>query len=150
MTVTVKVEGLSDLLSGLEELKKATATNVQKRALKEAAEPIEAAAKQGAPVRTGFLQEKITISSKLSPRQKSTSPKLSKIEVYVGPPSMARGIVAEFGSVKQSPHAFMRPAWDGNKQAALNSIKKNLSEEIEKARKRAAAKAARLLAKTGA
>jgi HK97 gp10 family phage protein len=146
--VSWKIEGLSELADGLKnELPKATATNVQKRALKDAADPIESDAKSSAPRRTGFLQESINISSKLSPRQKSKNEKASKIEIYVGPPSMARGIVAEFGSVKQSPHPFMRPAWDGNKRTAFNTIKDILEDEIEKARKRIAAKAARLLAK---
>jgi HK97 gp10 family phage protein len=146
--VSFTIEGLSDLVEALrDELPKATSTNVQKRALKEAADPIEADAKSHAPVRTGKLREKIDIGSKLSPRQKSKNEKASKIEVYVGPPSMARGIVAEFGSVKQSPHPFMRPAWDANKRSAFEKIKDILEEEIEKARKRMAAKAARQLAK---
>ncbi len=144
----MKIEGLSDLIAGLEELPKATSTNVQKRALKEAADPIEADAKRNAPRRTGLLEERITISSKLSPRQRSSLVKESKVEVYVGPPSMARGIVAEFGSVKQTPHPFMRPAWDANKKTAFLKIRDILADEIEKARQRAARKAARLLAKT--
>lgn len=146
--VSFKIEGLSELVSALkEELPKATATNVQKRALKEAGEPIESEAKRMAPYRTGLLKERIDIGSKLSPRQKSASKKESKIEVYVGPPSMARGIVAEFGSVKQAPHPFMRPAWDGNKRSAFNTIKEILEKEIEKARQRILRKTARQLAK---
>lgn len=146
--VTMKIEGLSELVDSLKELPKATSTNVQKRALKEAADPIESAAKQSAPVRTGLLREKIHISSKLSPRQRASSKKESKVEIYVGPPSMTRGIVAEFGSVQQVPHPFMRPAWDANKRIAFLTIKTILADEIEKARQRLARKAARLLAKT--
>jgi HK97 gp10 family phage protein len=149
MAVSIKIEGLSDLVDGLtNELPKATAANVQKRALKEAADPIEAFAKQAAPVRTGKLRDKINISTKLSPRQKSSHKKESKYEIFVGPPSMARGIVAEFGSVKQSPHPFMRPAWDANKKTAFSKIGDILAREIEKARQRAARKAAKLAGKT--
>ncbi len=145
--VSFRIEGLSDLVTDLrEELPKATATNVQKRALKEAADPIEADAKSHAPVRTGLLRERIDISSKLSARQKSTLDKGSKIEIYIGPPSMSRAIVSEFGSVNQSPRPFMRPAWDSNKRTAFLKIKEILEEEIEKARKRMAAKAAKQLA----
>src|SRR4030095_2721817 len=109
--VTFKIEGLSELVEGLkEELPKATATNVQKRALKEAADPIEADAKQNAPYRTGLLRRKIDVGTKLSPRQKSKNEKESKVEIYIGPPSMERAIVAEFGSVNQTPKPFMRPA----------------------------------------
>ncbi len=146
--VTFKIEGLKELAEGLrEELPKATATNIQKRALMKAAEPIERDAKSSAPYKTGLLREKVDIGNKLSPRAKRSHKKESKVEVFVGPPSMARGIVAEFGSVKQSPHPFMRPAWDANKRTAFDTIKDILTEEIEKARKRIAAKAARQLAK---
>lgn len=145
-----RIEGLSELVDGLRnELPKATATNIQKRALMEAAEPIERDAKQMAPYATGLLERKIDISSKLSARQKRMHKKESKIEVFVGPPSMARGIVAEFGSVKQAPHPFMRPSWDGNKRSAFDKIKDILTKEIEKARQRIARKTARNLAKTG-
>lgn len=138
-----KIEGLSELLDGLEELTSASAINVQKRALTAAGRPIQQDAQTAAPHRTGFLQRSITISARLSPRQKKAASKESKIEIYVGPPSMARAIVGEFGSVKQTPKPFMRPAWDANKQTALKSIKGILEDEIEAARKRALAKTAR-------
>lgn len=143
-----KIEGLSELVDGLvNELPKATATNVQKRALTDAAKYFEEDAKQRAPVKTGALREKIDISSKLSPRQKSLNEKESKVEIYVGPPSMERAIVAEFGSINQSPKPFMRPAWDDNKKTAFNDLKDILSDEIEKASQRIAKKTARLLPK---
>ena len=146
--VSFKIEGLKELADALrDELPKATATNIQKRALQKAGEPIESDAKRYAPYRTGFLREEIDIGSKLSPRQKGQHKKESKVEVFVGPPSMARGIVAEFGSVKQAPHPFMRPAWDANKRTAFDTIKEILTEEIEKARQRILRKTARNLAK---
>ena len=149
--VTFKIEGLSEFVEALtEELPKATATNVQKRALKEAAEPMEADAKRNAPVRTGLLRERIDIGTKLSPRQRGSSKKESKIEVYIGPPSMERGIVAEFGSVKQTAKPFMRPAWDANKKTMFNKLRDILAEEIEKARQRIARKTARQAAKLNA
>lgn len=148
MKVSFTIEGLSDFVEALtEELPKATSNNVQKRALMTAAEPIERDAKQEAPKRTGLTQEKIDIGTKLSPRQKRLNEKQSKIEVYVGPPSMPRAIVAEFGSVHQSPKPFMRPAWDANKRSAFDTIKETLAEEIEKARQRILRKTARQLAK---
>jgi HK97 gp10 family phage protein len=147
-TISFEVEGLSELVEAFtDELPKATATNVQKRALKAAADPIERDAKTNAPVRTGKLREKIDIGSKLSPRQKAKLEKESKVEIYVGPPSMERAIVAEFGSIYQTARPFMRPAWDANKRTAFNNIKEILEEEIEKARQRIARKTARLLAK---
>jgi HK97 gp10 family phage protein len=144
--VKFKVEGLSELLEGLRELPKATGTNALKRALIAAAGPMESTAKSLAPYLTGLLRERIDVGTKLSSRQRALSKKESKVEVYIGPPSMPRAIVAEFGSVKQTPHPFMRPAWDQHKMEAFDSIKENLKGEIEKARQRIARKQARLLA----
>jgi len=148
MKVTFHIEGLTELAAALEnEFSKATATNIQKRALMTAAEPIESTAKLLAPYKTGKLKEKIDIGTKLSPRQKSINNKESKVEVYVGPPSMPRAIVSEFGSYKETPRAFMRPAWDQNKRTAFEKIRDILAEEIEKARERAARKTARFMTK---
>lgn len=77
----------------------------------------------------------------------------SFVEVYVGPAradtkaNAIKRIVAEFGSVKQPPHPYMRPAFDQNKDRALQIIREELGGEIAKAaaraRKRAAIKAAK-------
>ena len=143
-----RIEGLTELVDGmLNELPKATSANVVKRALMKAAAPMESDAKQNAPVKTGKLKEKIDIGTKLSKSARKKHPKEMKYEVYVGPPSMSRAIVAEYGSVKQSPKPFMRPAWDANKKSALKDIVSVLSEELEKARQRIARKTARQLAK---
>jgi HK97 gp10 family phage protein len=142
-----RIEGLSELVDALEELPKATSTNVQKRVLAKAGEPIRKAAQALAPYRTGLLRRTIVVSSQLSPRAKRSHKQESKIEYFVGPPSMARAIVAEFGSVKQTPQPFMRPAWDSNKRTAFDSIRGDLTDEIEKARQRAARKTAKFLTK---
>lgn len=143
----VEIEGVSDLLTALEELPKATNTNVQKRALMRAAEPIENSAKQNAPVLTGKLRDKIDISTKLSSSQKSGYEKSSKVEIYIGPAPLVQAITEEFGTYRTKPHPFMRPAWAENKEEALRLIKEDLAEEIEKARQRLARKAERLAAK---
>ena len=63
------VEGLSDLLDGLEELPKATGNNVQKRALRIAAAPFLDDAKARAPVRTGYLRDVALVISAKQPKQ---------------------------------------------------------------------------------
>lgn len=143
MKTSFKIEGLSELVDGLNELSAASATNVQKRTLTAAARPIQNAAQSLAPFRTGLLKRKIAVSSRLSSRQQRSRTKESNVEVYIGPPSMARAIVAEFGSVKQVPQPFMRPAWDANKRTAFDSIRDILADEIEAARQRAARKTAK-------
>lgn len=149
MRVTVKVEGLSDLLDGLEELPKATSTNVLKRALMNAADPILETAKSLAPRLSGALEKSIAVGSKLSRRQKSLHTKQTKVEVFVGPAALVQAITQEFGTVNQPPQSFMRPAWAQNKRKVLESIRDEIADEIEKARARIARKTARLLAKGG-
>lgn len=143
----IKVEGLSELLDGLEELSKATAKNVMRRALNKAADPIQQAAERNAPVLTGALQRSIIVSDKLSRRQRSLYQKSSKIEVFVGPGALAQATMQEFGTTNNRPQPFLRPAWMENWRKALSLISEELANEIEKARQRAARKAARLLAK---
>jgi HK97 gp10 family phage protein len=145
---TFRIDGLSELKEALEELPKATGTNVLKRALIKAGEPIRDEAQRLAPRAVGTLQASMIVSSKLSRRQKSEHKKESKVEFFVGPAPLVQAITQEFGTVDHPPQAFMRPAWDGNKRAGLESIKDTLAAEIEKARQRLARKTARLLAKT--
>lgn len=76
-------------------------------------------------------------------------------EVQVGPAQARtkqdaiKRIVVEFGSVDQPPHPYMRPAWEAEKDHALEIIKRDLRGEIDKAAKRAARRAAAKAAKAG-
>ena len=75
---------------------------------------------------------------------------------YVGPTQAKtkkdaiKRIVQEFGSVNQPGTPYLRPAWDANKNRALDIIKAELGPEIiktaKRAAKRTAAKAAKLAA----
>ena len=144
VAVTFKLEGLSELADGLDELPKATSTNVVKRALLKAADPIAEYAKRLAPRLTGALQLSISPGTTLSRRQKSLYHKESQVEIFVGPGALVQAITQEFGTVSQPPQSFMRPAWDAEKMHALNLIKIELADEIEKARVRIARKTAAL------
>lgn len=148
--VTVKVEGLKELEKALKELPRATAKNVMKRVLIQAGQPVADQAEGLAPVNTGKLQKSIDIGVKLTRRQKSSSPKQSAVEVYIGVGrSLPQGVFQEFGTAKNPPQPFMRPAWDGNKLGVLEKIKDLTWAEIKKAADRASRKAARLAAKAG-
>jgi len=140
---------LSDLKDALDDLPKATQPNVIKRALNAAADPIQQSAETLAPIMTGKLQRSIIIGTKLSRTQAAQRTKESKIELYVGAGSLAQATLQEFGTVHNRPQPFMRPAWAANSRKALDIIKSQLAEEIDKAAQRLARKAARLLAKGG-
>ena len=143
------LEGLSDLEQALMELPRATSRNVLLRTLKKAAEPVAKAGAANAPRRTGGLAESYVVSTKLTKSQKKVA-KQSDVEVYVGPTPHPKSIQTEFGNVHQAAEPHLRPAWDSTNKEVLDSIKEQLSTEIEKARERLARKAARLAAKMGA
>lgn len=144
---TFKIEGLRELQSSLAELKKATQTNVLKRALMKAGAPVERDAEARAPHLRGHLKRGITTATKLTRRQKSRHRKESKVEVHIGAGGHPQAHLQEFGTAHHSPQPFLRPAWDGNRMKVLASIRNDLAFEIDKARQRAERKAARLAAK---
>jgi HK97 gp10 family phage protein len=155
MAVTrVRVEGLKELKDALEEFPKATGTSLLKKALTAAAEPVVRAASAAAPddpQSTGYdLRKSITVTQRLSRRQKKKHRKGSKVEVFIGAGPLSQATQQEFGNVLHGPQPFLRPAWDANQMSVLEAIKTHLAAAIDKAAKRAARKAARVIAKTQA
>lgn len=145
--VTFKLEGLSELQEALQELPKATGKNVVKRALIKAGQPIADQAQSNARRLTGKFQRSFGVSDRLASRQRSQHKKESEVEVFAGPGELVQAITEEFGTAHSAAHPTMRPAWDAHKRSALDSIAKDLADEIEKARARLARKAAREAAK---
>lgn len=167
----LRIEGMRDLDEALKQLPRATGRNVLDRALKRAAKPIQQKAKAIAPRDTGELRKSIIVESvkrgdaggkAAFARARAAGASVSearaalisassgetKAEVRVGPrkaKSKAEGIktiVQEFGSVNQPAQPYMRPAWDANRDAASEGIRKELWSEIEKAVARRAKRAA--------
>ena len=145
---TVRIEGLSELDAALGALPKATAKAVLRRALRKAAKPIEESGRNNAPLGpTGNLKNSYGTGTKLTRRQARMHRKMFKddkasAEMFVGPNDPA-DIQTEFGNAHQQAEPHLRPAWDANKDRALNVIKEELGAEIMKAAKRLAKKAAK-------
>ena len=147
--MTVSLSGFKALDAALGELPKATAKNVLKRVLIKAAQPIEDSAVQLAPRLTGRLAASIIIGTKLTRSQQESGPVLTAdgyrsasknyVEIYVGT-ALPRGQFEEFGTIKNHPQPFMRPAWDGHKEESLAIIAGLLGTEITKAAARYAKK----------
>lgn len=72
----------------------------------------------------------------------------STAKVFIGPAKATnkkdaiKRNVQEFGSVKQKPNPYMRPAFDQGKHGALHYIETHLGAEIKKTAERAARRAA--------
>ncbi|KQS86943.1 HK97 gp10 family phage protein [Rhizobium sp. Leaf383] len=145
--VTVKIVGLKELDQALGQLPKATGKAVLRKVLMEAGEPVAQAARANAPRLTLNLVETTDVGTKLTRRQASLHKSQSKdarafSEVFVGTSDPA-GMQDEFGNEHQAAEPWLRPAWDGKKDATLDQISNALWGEIERAAKRLARKAKR-------
>jgi len=148
LKVSVRVEGLSEMKDAFLEIPKTTGKNIIKRVLAKRAQPIATDASAGAPVNTGKLRGSVTVGTKLSRRQaRAARDSRSYTEVYAGPGALAQSTLQEFGTSKDKPQPFMRPAWDRAKGGLLNNLATDLWAEIQKAAERIARKTARLAKK---
>ncbi len=144
MTVTIKIEGLSELRAALEQLPKATSKSVMRKVLMVRAKTIAAAAKSLVPVKSGELRDSIVASTKLSKSQRREAEETaSYVEVYAGAGPLPHAHLVEFGSVNNQPQPYMRPAWDTHKGTLLDSLKEDLWTDIQKAVDKLARKGAR-------
>jgi HK97 gp10 family phage protein len=134
VSVTIKIEGLSELKAAFEQLPKATGKSVMRKVLMTRAKPIAAAAKALVPVESGELRDSIIASTRLSKHQKREAEETaSYAEVYVGAGPLPHAHLVEFGSVNNQPQPYLRPAWDSAKGALLDNFKEDLWSEIRKA-----------------
>lgn len=171
MAKTVTIDGLRDLERSLATLTKATGRNVLKRALKKAGEPLADDMETKAPAHSGRLKRSIAASTKKPSGHKSPEKQAfadamragadrkaaaaaarevrrdnpgNFAEAFVGPGRDPAAIQQEFGNVRHGPQAFVRPAWDTGKDAALERVVREITGQLDKAIARAAAKAARV------
>lgn len=153
--VTVSISGLREVDAALGDLGKATGRNVLRRVAVSRLQPMAEEARRLAPddPRTvgNDLKNSIAVSTQLKGYAKRLNKRSkSEAEAHMGPAGTKaakappQGSLQEFGTVNHDPKPFMRPAWDGGKDALLEGIKDDLWAEIERAAARQAKKAARL------
>lgn len=162
----VSIKGGPEIEAALRQLgNQITARNVGRRALLQAAQPIENRARQLAPddPKTGagkFLKESI----KTAPRKSRNKdqlwvavgidasvdpgkevPRKSGSGSYRDPGVAGVAVIQEFGAPAQNIPArpFMRPAWEAEKAASPQRVADIAAVEVEKAAQRAARKKAR-------
>lgn len=165
MAKLVKLTGFRDLEKALASLPQATAKAVLRKVAKRALEPMRAAAAAAAPVseqpytrgsfargtlRTvlpGRLKRSIVVSTKRTRRVRKARGPINGLEMAMGPSggtgALSYATFTEFGTDDTPPQPFMRPAWDGHADGALDIIRADLGREIDAASKRAAKRAAR-------
>lgn len=171
----VEVLGFKEMEEALKELPKATAKNCIRRALSAAAIPIADNAQQlirvkrvspaivvtkikftsgdagkqafAAAMAAGATRGEAGEAAHQANKEAGDDANITSGVLSIGP-TLRAFYGFEFGTVKQSPKPFMRPAWDAHKMQALEIIKTELQDQIEKARVRIVKKFLRILAKT--
>lgn len=151
------VTGQKELSRVFEQLPKSLADQVLRATARKAVKPVEQMAESLVPKDESELAQSITISTRLSKRQKQLFGRKGDVVVHVGPshPKGAHGHLVEFGTgaryqkttgryVGVMPaRPFMRPAWDANKMRVLETMRTEiwtvLRKAVQRLRKRAEA-----------
>ena len=144
----VKLEGVAELKAALAELSDEVATKIGVAADRKAARLMAAemaaiapynpkgsirsrTSKKGIVTKTdyGHLRDNIRVR-----RARATSE--GKIVFNINAGNAFWGYFLEFGTVKMSPHPFMRPAFDATREGAINVQIEELKTGIERVAKR--------------
>jgi HK97 gp10 family phage protein len=112
MQLLVRVRGVATVDQRLRVLPKALSRQILEDALGQAAEPLLADIRAGAPVRTGRLRDSIAIKKHRMQRQDQAHIELGVFGVFYG-----RFI--EFGTSKMTARPFVRPALDRHSSALI-------------------------------
>ena len=108
MKTTVRTQGFRELEQLMFQIKGTTAKSNVREAMREALEPMARRARQLAPVDQGDLVEGIEVTGRGIP----PAPNRDPAEMMMGPGRHPQAILQEFGTFKEPPQPFMRPAWD--------------------------------------
>jgi len=135
LTKTIRVEGLKQFSTLLNVLGEEVKANLQPK-MREIVEDIKEDAKGRCPVDTGSLQKSIRIQTSASPAGNIISIGVSAGGYITNPKTGKKVNYAahvEYGTSRQTPQPFLRPAYLKNeqklrhlvKQAVINSIRKH-------------------------
>jgi HK97 gp10 family phage protein len=140
-SVTVKVDGLKQLGERMKGLSEAMNNRIARAATAAGAAVIRDAARQKAPVRTGNLRKNIIVKRLPKGEAPLTSEhivtvrqgKLTKKQRASGLTDAFYGRFVEYGTAKTAPQPFLRPAYDQNKEKAVQAIKDRIAKRLAKA-----------------
>lgn len=140
-SVTLKIDGLSDLGKRLQTLSADMQGKVARAATAAGAVVIKNSAIQKAPEDTGNLKKNII--AKRLPKSETSLTSEHIVTVRKGKKTAkqkAAGIrdayyasFVEFGTAKMAAQPFLRPAFDQNKERAVDAMKNRLEARIKKA-----------------
>ncbi|PHI31034.1 HK97-gp10 family putative phage morphogenesis protein [Budvicia aquatica] len=133
--ITMKIEGLKDLERDLIALGEKVGTKVLREAGRAALQPVLLDMQTHAGYDGSSSGEHMRDSIKVRSTSKSKNPN-TVVTLRVGPSKKHRmkAIAQEFGTIKQSPKAFIRPALDYNKMKVLRILAVEIREGITRSR----------------
>jgi HK97 gp10 family phage protein len=140
-SVTVKVGGLRELGERMKGLSEDMNKRIARAATAAGAVVIRDAAKQKAPVLTGNLRKNIIVKRIPKGESPLTSEhivtvrkgKLTKKQRAAGLEDAFYGVFVEYGTAKTAAQPFLRPAYDQNKEKAVQAIKDRIAKRLAKA-----------------
>lgn len=154
-----EVEGFKELDRALKELGGREAKKIARKAVRVAAKPVQAAARANAPVEDGRLRRSISIrvdflgpkrtmasalvyvSSRLGPRPRLTqrrstvkgSLQAARYSYQIGSWPSVYGSFVEFGTMREPPRPFLRPAWQSQGRKGIELMRRELGAGISAA-----------------
>lgn len=139
--VSVKVEGLRELGERMKGLSEAVNNRIARAATAAGAVVIRNAAQAKVPVDTGNLKKNIIVKRLPKGESPLTSEhivtvrqgKLTKKQRDKGLEDAYYGKFVEYGTAKMAARPYMRPAFDQNKEKAVEAIQDRIKKRIEKA-----------------
>lgn len=140
-SVSVKVDGLRELGERMKGLKEDVNTRIARAATAAGAVVIRNAAQQKVPVDTGNLKKNIIVKRLPKGESSLTSEhivtvrqgKLTKKQKDKGLQDAYYGKFVEYGTAKMPARPYMRPAFDQNKEKAVQAIKDRIEKRLNKA-----------------
>lgn len=135
MKLDFNLEGLAELEHKLLDIGVAAGATALRRAGREAMKPVQRDMKIGAGFDESSDDQHMRDSIKITSNRARGREKNTAVRVRVGPtkPHSIKALAQEYGTEKQNPDPFMRPALFGNASQVLGTFKTILAIEIEKA-----------------
>lgn len=140
-SVTVSVSGLKDLGDRMKALSEDVNLKIGRAGVAAGAGLIARAAKAKAPILTGNLKKNI-ITKRIPPGETNMTSeyivtvrqgKLTQKQKAKGLQDAYYGRFVEHGTAKMAAKPFLRPAYDENKEKAVEAIKERIAARLEKA-----------------
>ncbi len=141
--LNVTLQGLNALQARLDRLEPALRKRILRPAVTAAARPVRQAAKQGAPVRFGWLKRSLdmkavsykeTAVAVVGPRSRTQFVRYEKTAtgrlIKVVPANYAH--LVEFGTTHSRSNPFLQRAWDAQVTAASSKLDEKIREGLER------------------